>query len=57
MLIETIQMFFVFLIIIFLVMGLFLLMRKAVLWYFRIDEARENQRKIIALLQRIADKG
>lgn len=53
---ETVQMFFVFLIIAFVVMGLFLLLRNAILWYFRINEARDNQRKIIDLLQRIADK-
>lgn len=30
--------------------------RRLILWYFCIDEARENERKIIALLQRIAAK-
>ena len=53
---ETVQMFFVFLIVAFVVMSLFLFVRDAILWYFRINEARDNERKIIDLLQRIANK-
>lgn len=53
---EIVNVFLLFVAIISAVIFALWAMRKVILWYFRIDEARENERKIIALLQRIAAK-
>lgn len=53
---EIVNVFLLVFTIVFVGLVLLWAMRRLILWYFRIDEARENERKIIALLQRIAAK-
>lgn len=37
-----------------LFIGVLLVLRRPVLWYFRVNEHLDNQRRIIALLQRLS---
>ena len=45
---------FTFLMSVGLVVGFWLVMRRPVLWYFRINERIANQQKIIGLLEELA---
>lgn len=39
-----------------MLVGVWLVLRRPILWYFRVNEAIENQKKTIELLQSINDR-